>query len=373
MDTLCVPPRDQDHELRKAAITQMRSVYSRANRVLVLDSSLLNTPGTLETLSASEVVARISASPWLRRYWTLQEALLARIIFYQFAEEAFRILEPPDHHFYDDEVRYCVDSPELDMRRNYLDTSETARVRSVWSSLYTRSTSHGGDEAICVATLLDMDVRKLLLADTSSRINRLWSMYTEFPLGVLCRPAEKLNDPTQPWAFSHMTDCALVPTPTLVPVVQRNKALHFSHHGCIISEPIQQTPIGLIAVELGGEHYFIRQNNKNGNLSWNGINFTSSGTRLAVVLGQSEPEPISGCLGALVSLAVVDGSAVHGDGVLKGRYLRAVSIMKKGGVFDQRPTPPWSLDEEKEKGKVYKAAWTRPDQRWEIRGHISQA
>ncbi|CAI6301984.1 unnamed protein product [Periconia digitata] len=71
MDTLCIPVRPEDADLRQKSINSMASIYAGARTTLVLDYELMQTsPDTPDCL------ARIICSVWMRRSWTLQEALL---------------------------------------------------------------------------------------------------------------------------------------------------------------------------------------------------------------------------------------------------------------------------------------------------------
>lgn len=372
MDTLCVPPNDK--ALRKAAIKNMRAVYNRANRVFVLDADLLATSGTRESLSAQEFLARITASSWVRRYWTLQEALLAKNLLFQFADEAIRIIDPPDQkeniylHFYDNEIGYYANNTDFMMRNRALSSSEHDKVESIWSSLGERSTSHKADELICVATLLDMDLGKLLDLDEEKRIAPFWKMYTEFPLGVLCRPAEKVDDPAVPWAFANISDCATLVPPTIVTATQRNGILRFSHHGFVISEQLRHTPALVVTVKIDEDIYLIRQNLRSSNKPWSGIDFTAVGTRFAVVLGQNRPETITACLGALIQVPTEDFDGTSPENVLKGIYLRAVSVVKAGSDFDIITAEMQAIDRE----TTYNGLWIPSQQQWEVHSHVGE-
>ena len=372
MDTLCVPPNDK--ALRKAAIKNMRAGYNRANRVFVLDADLLATPGTLNSLSNQEFLARITASTWVRRYWTLQEALLTKNLLFQFAEEAIRIIDPPDQtenlylHFYDNEIGYFANNTDFMMRNRALSCSEHHKVESIWSSLGGRSTSHKADELICVAALLDMDLGKLLDLDEADRMASFWKMYKEFPLGVLCRPAKKLEDPTVPWAFTHISDCATMVPPTSFPATQQDGVLRFSHHGFFISERLQHTPTSIIAVKIDADIYLIRQNLKGNNKSWSGIDFRAEGAQFAIVLGQNTQEAIFPCLGALIQVRTEDVGRVPSEKILKGTYLRAVSIIKKGSEFDILTAEMQMIDRE----TIYSGTWIPPQQEWEVHGHTGE-
>ena len=376
-----MPIEGSDVELRRAAIRNIRAVYSRAIRLLVLDASLIDIPGTLKSSTPQEILARIAASKWMRRYWTLVEGLLAKTVYFQFGECALKIgnetgrSENYDSYFFDDEISHHVDSTDLRIKQNARLLPYWQRVASVWTALRNRIAGVKADETICVATLLDMDLEPLLEVGHESgsrslveeRMRRLWAMYEEFPLGVLCRPAEKLDDPTQPWAFAHMEDCIKLVPPTLKAASVKGKTLSFSHHGLILKTPLKRRPSSVIRIHIEGEVYFIRQNLKNRNAAWAKEQFDSSTEVLGVILGQDDPEPVTACLGALVSVSGhVDEMNIN---VLEGRYLRSVSLIKQGSAFDYRSNPPWTAIEELEKEFVQYAQWTHQEQIWKIRGN----
>jgi hypothetical protein len=301
---------------------------------------------------------------------------LAKNLLFQFAEEAVRIIDPPDQrenlclHFYDNEIGYFANETDFMMRTRALGCSEHHKVESIWSSIGGRSTSHKADELICMATLLDMDLGKILDLNEGDRMAPFWKMYTEFPLGVLCRPAEKLEDPAVPWAFAHIRDCATMVPPTIVTATQWNEELRFAHHGFFIPEQLQHTPASTIAVRIDTDIYFIRQNLRSNNKSWSGIDFTSSGARFAIILGQNRPEVIEACLGALIHIRTEDVSRAPSKNALKGRYLRAVSVVKKGSNWDVGTPLPGAETIDRE--KIYRGTWIPPQQEWEVHGHAGE-
>src|SRR5579859_4680269 len=82
-DTLCVPVHQQDIELRKRAIKDMRKVYKNASRVLALDSTLLSVPKDAPGL---ELFVRLKLSSWMRRLWTLQETIIPSEVHIQLSD-----------------------------------------------------------------------------------------------------------------------------------------------------------------------------------------------------------------------------------------------------------------------------------------------
>ena len=61
----------------------MRDVYTSAERVLVYDAELM---ASTSKASYEELNMRIGCSRWIRRLWTVQEAVLAKRLIYQFAD-----------------------------------------------------------------------------------------------------------------------------------------------------------------------------------------------------------------------------------------------------------------------------------------------
>jgi len=62
VDTLCVPVSLSN--IRKQAIISMRSIYSNASRVLILDAELRS---STSATSLEEKLSRIASSAWVRR------------------------------------------------------------------------------------------------------------------------------------------------------------------------------------------------------------------------------------------------------------------------------------------------------------------
>ena len=75
--TLCIPiPVGKLYKnARKQAILKLADIYGQADRVLVLDAELQNISPTI--MSPLEMEMRMLICSWIRRLWTLQEALLS--------------------------------------------------------------------------------------------------------------------------------------------------------------------------------------------------------------------------------------------------------------------------------------------------------
>ncbi|KAI0746901.1 hypothetical protein C8Q80DRAFT_1066456, partial [Daedaleopsis nitida] len=84
-DGLCVP---SDRPMRKKAIALMAKTYAGADKVLVIDAGIRSL--CANTTPLEEVLLRIATSGWMQRIWTLQEGLLAREMYFEFADGLIR-------------------------------------------------------------------------------------------------------------------------------------------------------------------------------------------------------------------------------------------------------------------------------------------
>ena len=78
LDTLCVPPKKLYKNEKKRAIAQMKTIYERAESVLVIDADLYSCNDNTGPL---EILARLRLSNWIRRLWTFQEGFFAKSIY----------------------------------------------------------------------------------------------------------------------------------------------------------------------------------------------------------------------------------------------------------------------------------------------------
>lgn len=85
LDTLAIP---RDGELRSRAIQNMKTHYDNADKVLVLETSLLHASCRS---SEFEIGARLAMSAWLRRVWTFQEGVKAKDLYFQFSDGALSL------------------------------------------------------------------------------------------------------------------------------------------------------------------------------------------------------------------------------------------------------------------------------------------
>ncbi|KAL9601180.1 MAG: hypothetical protein Q9219_002680 [cf. Caloplaca sp. 3 TL-2023] len=193
IDTLCVPVRPL--ELQTIALNKMRTPYERARHVLVLDSHLRSLHSRL--LSPTEIFAQVSCSSWMRRLWTLQEGRLAQKVWFQFADEAVDV-----QSVFTKFVRPCS-SPGIDyfictgiyvrlwmqVWHSADQIRKTSKVASLLSSinlsLASRSVSVPTDEALCLFTLMGMDLTQVTSVPLARRMEVFWRTFDRVPQSIL--------------------------------------------------------------------------------------------------------------------------------------------------------------------------------------------
>lgn len=188
LDTICCPRKDR--HFRDLAISKMRQTYAEAALVLVLDSSLLRQ--SLSSITPVEILLRVLVSSWNGRLWTLQEGALADRLFFQFADGAYALnlgLNELDQII--NEKRHW--SVFKTINRQFFNLygfrsgsySLEDKVQALAMALEFRTTSNNSDEALCLATLLELDVSSLLRGSKATRMQNLWAQFDHIPLGVI--------------------------------------------------------------------------------------------------------------------------------------------------------------------------------------------
>ena len=200
VDTICVPV--EPIEAKMMALEKMRSTYTEADKVIVFDMSL-ETVGTVgKTLE--ECLIRVNVSQWMRRLWTLQEARLAREIHVQFSDKALNIDDAlslvkdveenrvaQKHYDTKERLDQVINHPTLSKFALSLFTAELEHylrqgqhgqislLSMLCKALERRSTSHAEDEAICLGTLLGLDMKRLLSVREEERMTQMWKLINE--------------------------------------------------------------------------------------------------------------------------------------------------------------------------------------------------
>ena len=209
-DTLCCPVMSK--EAHNMALRQMYRTYNEASAVLVLDRSLIS--HRVGGMRVDEACVRIAASRWMTRLWTLQEgALPARKnkLWFQFTKTALQCWTLYDH------LRKIE---ETDIKRRGVVESVTGRFKTftllfnvqssgnrmanIKDGLVYRSVTVPSDEPLIIATLLALDLSRILASEPAERMNVLWRIIGTSPSGInkriLFHMGPKLHERGLRWA-----------------------------------------------------------------------------------------------------------------------------------------------------------------------------
>ena len=213
-DTLCCPVAPK--QAKDRALSYMRKTYEDGTHVLVLDTSLQRYNS--DSLSPEEICARIIASGWMRRLWTLQEGWLPGAkgrLWFQFCDKALNL-----HHLW---------QIVLDSYRNQLNFKGIVRViisgllaftsvstydvdgevldlLLMGDALRFRSVSVSSDEPILIGNLLGLPIEKILDDSIETRVYKMWSLMdaVRIPKSILFRLGPRLQTQAFRWAPSTM-------------------------------------------------------------------------------------------------------------------------------------------------------------------------
>lgn len=197
IDSLCVP----DHyDARKKALKLMGAAYKDAEVVVVLDK-------TIQSVSTAappeEMLCRILTSPWMQRLWTLQEAVLAKRLLFQFADGIFPLvsLEP----LLRDPQRLLKNAALSGLAQEIhrllkFQRTKTLSLADVARSLKWRSTSRASDEFPAIVSLLPVDRDMVLEAPEGQKMAELLLSLQRAPINMPFLEGPKVRRHGFSWA-----------------------------------------------------------------------------------------------------------------------------------------------------------------------------
>lgn len=201
IDSLCVP---LEREGRKLALIAMRKTYQEADTVLVLDGELQQATFQCDW---QEICVRIGISTRSRRLWPLQEAALAmnRLCF-QFSGRSIDIDHTLSRQGVDPKIlNYRTDlNLALSLQRSippFSGEDTLTELIYLGQSLLFRSTSKPADETFCLASILGLDVGRLIAHSSAERrMQEFFSLLETIPSNILFLDAPKLHVDGYRWA-----------------------------------------------------------------------------------------------------------------------------------------------------------------------------
>ena len=210
IDTLCVPHNDT---ARKKALALIRKTFHDATCTVVLDREIeqlaIDTP-------IHEFLWRRDLSDWAHRLWTFEEGIVSEghVLFKcedgllditDMDKEMTAELESRSTGLYKYNALHMVDSPAILGREKINFISHITRSPSVFIVMLARnlmhlSTSHWGDETLCLASALNQDTRSLAALPPGDRMERFLSEIRYFVPHILFGTGPRSDRPGLGWA-----------------------------------------------------------------------------------------------------------------------------------------------------------------------------
>jgi hypothetical protein len=220
IDTLCVPLKPE--EARKRVIKLMKPIYENAQSVLVLDGDLMNRKANMPPL---ELMMRVTCTSWQTRLWTLQEAIAARKLRFQFRDKSVDFTsmaeclmgEEDKFHmgferaslnlphpvqeaamlFYYNRLLTCNDEDIED-----ISSPTTVKLASMAFTVRSRTTSKARDEAICLGNILGLDISSIVEAPDERKFQQLLLLQKSISSFVLFMDGPRIEHSPFRWAPS---------------------------------------------------------------------------------------------------------------------------------------------------------------------------
>jgi hypothetical protein len=199
MDARCVPSR---RDMRKRAIGLMAQTYRVAAAVLVIDGGIRSC-----SLSASpeEKLLRVMSSGWMQRLWTLQEAVLARRLIFEFSDglaTADELLLASSEDRIDPVVSYLsAELYRLIKSRQHSNVGSGFRLGDVGNALRFRTSSKVEDETLAISGLLNIDAFELVNLPPEHRMKTFLLRIQKLPPSIIFMSGAKLrHEPGFRWA-----------------------------------------------------------------------------------------------------------------------------------------------------------------------------
>ncbi|OCH91120.1 hypothetical protein OBBRIDRAFT_549584 [Obba rivulosa] len=201
MDALCVPGQI---DVRKRAIGLMSQTYRDAAVVLVIDSDIRSCS---INLLLEERQLRIATSAWMQRPWTLQEALFAEYLVFEFFDRLLGIsalLAP--------KVEDTMTNPALFFLAGQLVRLTPGRVHEVdagpgvlslqemAAQVQGRITSKPEDETLAISSPVSADAFQLINILPDQRMKTLLLKVRDIPYDIPFLNGPKIDEPGFQWA-----------------------------------------------------------------------------------------------------------------------------------------------------------------------------
>ncbi|KIX05180.1 uncharacterized protein Z518_06052 [Rhinocladiella mackenziei CBS 650.93] len=353
LDTLCVPRRNR---FRRMAIVAMAKIYRQADKVLVLDSSLLQASTAVSP--PLELHVRLMTSRWAQRLWTFHEAALAEQLYYQFADRALtrrqltdlwltslpscrQLVSSGSDDASDQPTPIRGEARKVGLRILFSDPvarqgviwlydlerftkmpreNDAACLQAILNPLRWRTTSWLGDEAICLAGLLDLPLTQrsfLFQLHAAQRLKQLVLLLDSVPLDLLFASLPRSPESGFPWIPSSFLgrgfDASMTRSRTGYITGEGLRFISPGFHLCGRVESIFDDK--RVYLNYDGRYYFMVPRDDNGAFEWD----SNESSDLAVILRRPLVYPGSEFAALLAVQKRVDNE-------LRCRYLHPILI-----------------------------------------------
>lgn len=201
IDALGVPGRS---DMRRKAIIAMADTYRSAIPVVVLTSTLRRC-----TVSAArkDKFFRLYISNWMSRMWTLQEALLAKSLYFQLLESPQSAAELMCRNGDDEQNRGHLSPVEMKIFMAIFGVIGTPRVdgplhmetTDLFTHMRGRNTSHSADETLATCSLAGISVSTLVDVSPERRMREFLRQLGRIPAALLFQSGERKSLDSRIW------------------------------------------------------------------------------------------------------------------------------------------------------------------------------
>lgn len=199
IDTLCIPVGSKFKPERKLAITRLDNTFREAKQVLALDADL---ESCSIHFSRTELATRLLCSGWMRRLWTLAEAVVSKelsnaakvdVQFFQRSIELNSLAGSKINTIYHTDAALFGVFGALPQYR-----SRDRAFATLTRALKHRTTSKQEDEAICLASILGLGRKNIAVIASAStaeeRMHLLYTLIEQLPASVLFHRSKSLEN-----------------------------------------------------------------------------------------------------------------------------------------------------------------------------------
>lgn len=195
VDSLCIPRCENDRKLYVKALDSIKTVYSRASHVLVLDKGIQR---CLSNCSKEDLYAQIYLSGWMQRMWTYEEAILAKKLVFRLKDgfHTYSVTTSPTIRPVISVVFQSLASQLFRLQA----PKDRLNVGHVYTAFRYRTTNAKQEEFLSVSGILGLETWHLVDQKGDARAKSFWANVKWIPFNVVLLQGPKLDIPGFRWA-----------------------------------------------------------------------------------------------------------------------------------------------------------------------------